>query len=176
MNQEPKLDRNLNLVFEFEDGVYAYVRPIAQDLWRTYRVPLALTLDEIAGMTRAGVTVAADLFRESCTKRGADPEPFFAEIKRCTTIGFPDDKEGFAQVPFGIAKNTGKIGDEEAEEIENFLCFWQAGLLAKWARGLCLVALGLAPVVGISSSFTDFLGSLQTSTPDDATEEKTPEA
>ena len=113
MNQEPKLDRNLNLVFEFEDGVYAYVRPIAQDLWRTYRVPLALTLDEIAGMTRAGVTVAADLFRESCTKRGADPEPFFAEIKRCTPIGFPDDKEGFAQVPFGIAKNTGKIGDEE---------------------------------------------------------------
>ncbi|MDR8054209.1 hypothetical protein [Burkholderia cenocepacia] len=174
--EQPKFDRNLNLVFEFENGVYAYVQPISQDLWRSYRVPLALVLDEIASLTRSGTTVAADLFREACQKRGIDAQPFFAEIKRCTTVGFPDDKEGFAQVPFGIAKNTGKLGDEEAEEIENFFAFWQAALLAKWARGLCLVALGLAPVVATPSNFTDFLDSLQTSTEADATGKKTTEA
>ncbi|KWB16504.1 hypothetical protein WL32_28230 [Burkholderia cepacia] len=173
MINEPKLDRNLNLVFEFESGTYAYVQPISQDLWRSYRVPLAIVLDEISTLTRSGVTVAADLFREACEKRGVDAKPFFSEIRRCTSVGYLTGEEGFATVPFAIAKNNAKITDEEVEEIENFFAFWQAALLAKWARGLCLVALGLAPVVGTSSTFTDFLDSLQTSTPDANTDAKT---
>ncbi|CAM2172535.1 conserved hypothetical protein [Burkholderia cepacia] len=173
MNNEPKLDRNLNLVFEFESGTYAYVQPISQDLWRSYRVPLALVLDEIASLTRAGVAVAADLFREACEKRNVDAAPFFAEIKRCTTVAYLNGDEGFATVPFGIAKNNGKIGDEEVEELENFLCFWQAALLAKWAVGLRFVAFGLSGAVGTPLSFTDFLASLQTSTPDANMDAKT---
>lgn len=84
---QPKLDRNLNLVFDLENGVYAYVLPISLDIWRSYRIPLAMVLDEVATIQRAGMAVAADLFREACAKRGVDAEPFFAEIKRCTTIG-----------------------------------------------------------------------------------------
>lgn len=174
--EQPKLDRNLNLVFEFDNGVYAYVTPISHGLWRSYRVPTAMVLEELTSMSQAGITVAADLFREACQKRGIESEPFFAEIRRCTTVGFPDDAEGFKTIPFGIAKNAGKLGDEEAEEIENFLCFWLAGLLAKWARGLCLMALGRSSVVATPSSFTDFLDSLPTSTEDAATDKKTTEA
>lgn len=173
---QPKLDRNLNLVFDLENGVYAYVLPISLDMWRSYRIPLAMVLDEVATIQRAGMAVAADLFREACAKRGVDAEPFFAEIRRCTTVGFADDQEGFKTLPFGVAKTQGKIDEGAEDEIANFLCFWLASLLAKWARGLSLVALGLSQVVGTSSTFTDFLDSLQTSTTADATDEKTTEA
>lgn len=173
---QPKLDRNLSLVFDLEDGVYAYVLPISLDLWRSYRIPLAMVLEEIRTLQSAGLAVAADLFRESCEKRGMDAEPFLSEIKRCTTVGFPDANEGFKTLPFGVAKAQGKITDEGADEITNFTCFWLASLLAKWARGLSYVALSLSQVVGTSSTFTDFLDSLQTSTTDDATDEKTTEA
>ncbi|MBJ9963689.1 hypothetical protein [Burkholderia seminalis] len=173
---QPKLDRNLNLVFDFEDGVYAYVLPISLDMWRSYRVPLAFVLEEIKNIQCAGLAVASDLFREACEKRGVDADPFFAEIKRCSTVGFPDENEGFKTLPFALAKSQGKIDEEAENEIANFLCFWLASLLAKWARGLSLVALGLSPVVGTLSSFTDFLDSLQTLTTDESTDEKTTKA
>ncbi|WP_155623837.1 hypothetical protein [Burkholderia territorii] len=176
MENQPKLDRNLNLVFDLENGVYAYVLPISLDLWRSYKIPFAMVLEEIKNLQVAGLAVAADLFRESCEKRGMDAEPFFAEIKRCTTVGFPDDQEGFKTLPFGLAMSQGKIDTEAQDEIANFLCYWLASLVAKWARGLSLVALGLSPVVGTSSTFTDFLASLQTSTTADATDGKTTEA
>ncbi|WP_176322375.1 hypothetical protein [Burkholderia vietnamiensis] len=173
---QPKLDRNLNLVFEFDNGVYAYVMPISHDLWRSYRVPLGIALDEIASLPRAGHVVAADLFRDACASRGMDAEPFFVEIKRCTTVGFPDTTEGFKTLPFGVALSHGKINVEAQDEIENFLCFWEATLRARWGRGLTLIALSMSQVVSTSSTFTDFLGSLQTSTTDVATDENTPEA
>ncbi|WP_175684230.1 hypothetical protein [Burkholderia cenocepacia] len=173
---QPKLDRNLNLVFDLENGVYAYVLPISLDIWRSYKVPFAIVLEEIKNLQVAGLAVASDLFRDACEKRGMDAEPFFAEIKRCTTVGYPDDKEGFATLPFGVAKAQGKIDEGAQDEITNFLCYWLASLLAKWARGLSLVALGLSQVVGTSSTFTDFLDSLQTSTTADATDEKMTEA
>ncbi|MDN8009205.1 hypothetical protein C6T59_18765 [Burkholderia multivorans] len=173
---QPKMDRNLNLVFDLENGVYAYVMPISLDIWRSYRIPLAMVLEEIRSLQCAGLSVAADLFRESCEKRGVDAEPFFAEIKRCTTVGFADSEEGFKTLPFGVAKAQGKITDEGADEIANFTSFWLASLLAKWARGLSYVALSLSQVVGTSSTFTDFLDSLQTSTTVDASDEKTTKA
>ncbi|KVW09715.1 hypothetical protein WK91_28325 [Burkholderia cepacia] len=173
---QPKLDRNLNLVFDLENGVYAYVLPISLDMWRSYKIPFAIVLEEIKNLQVAGLAVASDLFRDACEKRGMDAEPFFAEIKRCTTVGFPDDKEGFATLPFGLAMKQGKIDEGAQDEIANFSCYWLASLLAKWARGLSLVALGLSQVVGTSSTFTDFLDSLQTSTTADVTDGKTTEA
>ncbi|WP_141727527.1 hypothetical protein [Burkholderia seminalis] len=176
MDNQPKLDRNLNLVFDFGDGVYAYVQPVSLDMWDAYRINFGYVLEEIKVLQFAGTAVAADLFREACEKRGVSPDPFFAEIKRCTTIGYPDDKEGFATVPFGVALAQKKIDTEAEREIANFLCYWLAGFLKRSAIGLCLVALGTSPVVGTSSTFMEFLNSLRTLTTDDATGEKTTEA
>lgn len=180
-----KIDKRLNLVFEYarEDGskIYAHSTPIQREVFDQYK---EVAFQAVNALYTRGLGVfvarhAADMLRRVAQEyAGADDAAkvdalarvengFLAELRRLTHV--------LAQVPTGAwemrtfedAKRTGLIDEDEAEEIENAVCFFTCALRAhtKAQHGIVWAALNACGARPESLSCTEFMRSLQTSMP-----------
>jgi hypothetical protein len=179
-----KLDRRLDLVIEIDHGdqgkLYVRHTPIRREVFERHflvltRAVAALYEQSVSPVmaTRIGLL----MLRDCADKLGEDVRQsvettLLPEIWRLTNVIAPSQEGRWTPLPFekAIAEHT--IDSEEAWEVQNAVVFFTA---ASWVHRRTELETLVYPVLKASgsriesSSFTDFIGSLPTSTPADNT-------
>jgi hypothetical protein len=170
--------------------VYAFHSPVSREVFEAnYRV-LAATKSALASkghhyLMSSGPRIAAltlkDEGRKDAAERGSfdkdgnivdeETAAFFLELKRLTMVLCPG-ANGWEMLPVDTAISSGKIDSEDWEEAASSIIFFCCHYAMARKADRETTARATASVVGASitsSSITEFLASLPTSTPAEPT-------
>lgn len=176
------INRRLNIVDEVTtaDGVTLYVHsvPIRAEIWDQHYLVLTKTLNDIyeRGMAPGMASrIALNVLRD--TARSISEETLervdgllLPEIWRLTNVLVPQPGAGWTMLPFEKVVADKLIDDEDERTIRNHIVFFTA---ASWVHTRKELDQMIYPMMRsdtfgaqiVSSSCTDFMRSLQTSTP-----------
>lgn len=179
-----RIDKHLNLVVPVydDDGktvvAYAHSTPLAAEFVDRHFLLLAQTFAAVfnQGLGRAaGPAVAMRLLRQIAVNTKSwdnadgsqgDAQALVAEIRRLTTVLVPADG-GWQQVPLEVAVDRKVLSAEDRAEVENAVVFFIASyatLPRNQRREMLEAAVELWGAQLTSSTATDFVSSLKTST------------
>ena len=175
-----KLNRQLNLVIPVyaEDGeterAYVHSVPVSTEIYTAHWRVLSRTFSDIitSGLMPVGARVAAKMLEDVSRELGAwdgangARSTLLPEIHRLTNVIVPGDK-GWNTLPLEDAVKTGALDKDDADEIEGTLVFFTAGSHLFMRANRAEMLTGAVASWGgriVSSSCTDFLASLPTST------------
>jgi hypothetical protein len=181
-----RIDRKLNLVVPVErDGekpIYVYSAPIGQDVFDAYFLPISKTFSAIyaEGLNvMAGPRVAAMLLKQISKDlniwEGDDGVEIglMGEIRRLCTVAAPTPT-GWDRIPLEVAVSRGLLDAQDVSEVEGAITFFIVASAMHKRSDLKGILGGMARLWGAqlsSSSFTEFVSSLPTSTPADSSGE-----
>jgi hypothetical protein len=190
---EARVDHRLNLVvpiYEDDEGervlAYAYSTPLPRETVERHFFELGQAFSQIYsqgfGMV-AGQAVGMMLLQQVGRNTGRENEvgALVAEIRRLTLVVVPapnkDAPEPWQSVPLAIAAERGFISDDDRAEVENAVVFFicSSAMLPRRARKEMVT--GAAALWGArvtSSSATEFIASLRTSSATGSTGAKSP--
>lgn len=176
-----KIDKQLNLVLPVytEEKVTAYVHsaPIGRPVFERHFRLISRAFNEIFSQGHGimgGPRIAALLIKTIATEQGnwegtdGVERTLIEEIRRLTNVVSPDTTGRWETLPLMEALNSGVISEDDFHEIENALSFFTVGshMLHKTEiRGVMASALGIWSAQLTSLNTTEFMNSLQTSTP-----------
>jgi hypothetical protein len=184
-----RIDKNLNLVIPLDSDthgrLYVYSTPISRDIFKTHYRVFARTY---AQLQADGVTVAAGpgvarLALESVAREmGKAPDGVWPEVERevvneiirLTNIAIAGKDGGYDQMPLSTAYARGIFDAEYREHIEGKITFFTLeGQIHPRPLAMSMLSFvgGMWGFLITSSSFTEFLNSLPTSTLDGSTGE-----
>lgn len=181
MAEVVKLNRKLNIVlppFTTEKGqVYVYSSPISLPTFREHYRMLGRTFTEIQRLGYGPITgpsLACYIFRDEAKAYSdeAHSEMLVHEVKRLTFIVYPGPT-GWSNMPFVTAIKQGILSEEQGDEVENFLVYFTC---ASWIKlpseAIAMESLRTLWQAQITSStVTEFMNSLPTSTTEESTGE-----
>jgi hypothetical protein len=181
MAEVVKLNRKLNVVlppFTTEKGlVYVYSTPIALPVFREHYRMLGRTFTEIQRLGYGPITgpsLASYVLRDEAKAFGdeAHSEMLIQEVKRLSFVVYPGDR-GWANMPLGEAVKRSILSEEQGDEAENFLVYFTC---ASWIKlpseAIAMESLRTLWQAQITSStVTEFMSSLPTSTTEENTGE-----
>lgn len=176
-----EINRRLNIVDEITNGdttVYVHSTPIRREIWDQHYLLLTKTINRMyeENLTPPmGARIAMRLMRDVATGMGEAERNrldtlLFPEIWRLTNVLVPDpERGGWTQLPFEKAIKDGLIDEDDADVVRNHLAFFTA---ASWVHTRKELKDLIYPMITgalgsqiVSSTCTDFQGSLPTSTP-----------
>lgn len=197
------IDRKLNLVIPIvrddKTVLYVHATPLHPETFDQYYLVLAKAFSAFTNNgldPRSGPSVAAmvlrDVAKSTLRTTGANgeapttwwegndgvggPAGLMAGMTRLCNVLIPTDA-GWETKPLAEAEAKKLLSDEEKAEVANILTYFTVVSLVapKTIRGMWVE--GLAALYGLQTTFLgvmDFVTSLQTSTTDESTGEKTP--
>ncbi len=176
-----KIDRKLNLALpvEREDGGIAHVfstpisRPVFEMYFMTISGAYAAMLEQgAAWLLRMGPRTAKLMLKRIAEAENAWSGPqgvdngLLGEIRRLTNVLAPLPGGGWDLIPFQEAINKNFFSEEDADEVEQALCFFtvvSASMKRKEATALLEATFGLLDGQITSLDITAYQASLQTS-------------
>lgn len=177
-----KIDKNLRLVIpvDVDSAVYhIHAEAISRETFERYFLVLSKTFaaiyNEGLGVT-AGPRVAALMLKKVAEETGTWDGPagvsngLMAEIRRLCNVAVPGPNGGWETVPFQEAIDRDIFEPEDVSEVENGIVFFIVASATHRRDERKDILEGAAKLWGghiTSSSYTDFLASLKTSTPVD---------
>lgn len=184
MAEVVKLNRKLNIVlppFTTDKGlVYVYSSPISLPVFREHYRMLGRTFTEIQRLGYGPITgpsLASYVFRDEAKAFGdeAHSEMLVHEVKRLSFVMYPNNN-GWGNMPLVTAVKQGILSEEQSDEAENFLVYFTC---ASWIKlpseAIAMESLRTLWQAQITSStVTEFMNSLPTSTPEENTGETAP--
>lgn len=183
------INRQLNLVIPIlrddKTSLYIHSMPIGPEVFDTYYLVLAKTFSAFASEDIgpiSGPRVAAKMMRDiaKSTQRAPGVDwwdgddgvngsgGLFAEMIRLSNAIVPRPEGGWGPMQLQDALNQGLLDAEEKDEVLNILAFFTVVSAAPPKQERARLVKGMAILYQLqatSSSFTDFITSLKTSTP-----------
>ena len=177
-----EINRRLNIVDEVttSDGVTLYVHstPVRREIWEQHYLLMTKAVARLyeEGLPPTmGARVALRLLRDVAKAMGNDvaeqlESMLLPEIARLTNVLVPDkERGGWKQLPFDMAIRDKLIDEDDADVIRNHLVFFTC---ASWVHTRAELRDMIYPMMSgalgaqiVSSTSTEFLNSLPTSTP-----------
>jgi hypothetical protein len=161
---------NLVLTLETADGeAFVHHMPISREAFEQNYLLIGRTYDAMMreGLMLSGPRLAALRLRDVAREMGnASAAPLLAEIRRLTNLVVPGPS-GYEAIPYDAAVREGRVGEDDAAEVDAALTFFtlvsRAGRTA--AFDLATSAIGIHfPVQTTSCTCTEYAASLKTST------------
>lgn len=184
-----KIDRKLNLVLPVDrtagGTIYVYSIPISAETFEAYASVIALAWSRLTGggyTLASGMRIAKIILKKAAVEQGVWEGPdgvengLIVEMHRLTSVLAPVDR-GWSTLQLDDAIKMGVIEAEDVEEVQNVLVFFTLAysMVRKTHRQAMLEsALNVWDARVVSSSITEFVGGLPTSTPAASTGEKAP--
>lgn len=180
---EAKLNRKLNIVLKTEgvngSAVYIHSMPIGLSVFRENYLSISRTFTAIYTNGLGPVTgpkVAKYMLLDQAEQLGIRPQTeqsLLMEIRRLTN-GIVLGQSGWETIPYSEVLKRGLLDEESVEEAENILVYFMCASSIRLKTEIDLTLNGLQllwEAQTTSSNVTEFMNSLQTSTPVESTGE-----
>lgn len=178
-----EINRKLNLVLPLErdDGAtwYIHATPISYQVFKDHYFVIAKAFSLIysEGLHIAGgPRIAAMLVRSVAKELGIEEkveQGLMAEIKRLANVCKPGP-QGWETIPLEEAISKKLLDERDVDEIEGVLCFFTLASSMHLKKELPQILSTMAGLWGgliVSSTLTEYVTSLRTSTKDESTGE-----
>ena len=176
------LNRKLNLVLSVDTDtgpIHIHSTPIGREVFEDNFLVISRAFTQVYTHGLGPVTgprVAALLLRDEAKKLGVwerTQQSLMAEVYRLTNVVAPTEN-GWETFPFDVAKKRGLLDDDMAAEVENCIVYFICASSIHLRAELAVATEGLSTLWNArttSSNVTEYMRSLQISTPTETTGE-----